>query len=170
MKQEPLREPIHESIRGATAVDFDAMTDEEVLAFLANQTETDKFAIPKHIIPDGMAYQWMSAEILGKPDYKRLAEASMNGWQPVPQSRHDGLYMAPGTQGPILVDSMMLHEIPARVWKLKRELAAHQARQKVADMNAQLVYAPPGTAPRDAHPKTRPVVRSERAVAEVLVE
>lgn len=172
-KSDSIHQGLHESLRDQLrppAVDFDAMSDDEIIAFLANQTESDKYAIPKHIIPDGMAYQWMSGEIYGKPDHKRLAEAEMNGWRAVPQSRHDGLYMAPGTTGPIIVDGSMLHEIPARVLKLKRELAARVAANKVQDMNNQLIYAPPGTAPRDAHPKTRPVVHRERAVSEVLVE
>lgn len=168
-KNESLHDALHAPLH-KPVVDFNAMTDAEIMDFLANRTDSDKWAIPKHIVPDGMSYQWMSAEILGKPNYQRIAEAEMNGWRPVPQRRHDGLYMAPGTDGPIIVEGMQLYEIPERVLKMKRQLAAKMAGDKVKDMNAQLVYAPPGTAPRDAHAKTVPVVRHERAVSEVLVE
>lgn len=161
---DPLHEPLHDP------ANFAAMTDEEILAYLSNQTEADKFAIPRGLEPDGMKYQWLSAEILGKPNYKRLSEATMNGWQPVPAKRHDGLYMPPGSDGPIIVDGMSLYELPERVYRLKRELAARVAHNKVQDMNNQLIYAPPGTAPRDAHPKTKPVVNSGRAVTELMVE
>lgn len=163
-----LREPLHDALRAGP--NFDSMTDDEVMAFLSSQTEADKFAIPRGLEPDGMKYQWMAQEVVGKPNYKRMSEATMNGWQPVPASRHDGLYMPPGAQGQIVVEGMALFEIPERVYRIKRELAAKAARGAVASMNEQLVYAPPGTAPRDAHAKTVPVVRQQSGVQEIMVE
>ena len=163
-----LHDPLHEPLRVGT--DFAAMSDEEVMQFLSGRTESDKFAIPRGMEPDGMKYQWMATEIAGKPNYNRTSEATMNGWNPVPAARHDGLYMPPGTDGSIVLDGMALYEIPERVWRLKRELASRAARDKVADMNAQLAYAPPGTAPRDAHPRTKPVVRREQGATEMMVE
>ena len=165
---EMTREPLHDPLRAGP--NFDAMTDDEIMSFLSGQAESDKFAIPRGLEPDGMKYQWMASEIVGKPNYKRMSEATMGGWQPVPAKRHEGLYMPLGTEGPIVVDGMALCEIPERVYRLKREMNAKVARDKVANMNAQLIYAPPGTAPRDAHAKTIPVVRREQGAMEMIVE
>jgi len=168
IKQESLREPLRDPLRAGP--DFDNMTDEEILSFLSEQKEGDKWAVPRHLIPDGMAYQWIRYDVYGKPDNARLAEAEMQGWRSVPARRHDGRFMPPGTDGPIIVDGMMLHEIPERVNRLKRHMAAQAASARVRDMNDQLIYAPPGTAPRDANPKTMPVTRRESGAMEIQVE
>jgi hypothetical protein len=156
------RDPLHKSLHAGP--DFDTMSD------FSQQTDTDKYAVPKHIIPDGMAYQWVTCEVLGQPAYSRTADAERGGWRAVPAERHDGLYMPPGTKGPIIVDGMMLYEIPDRVHRIKRQLAARQAKQRVDDMNSQLIYAPPGTGPRDASRSTVPVVRRESGTTEIMVE
>jgi hypothetical protein len=162
--RDPLRDPLH------TGPDFEHMTDAEIEAFVAGVHEGDKWAIPEHLIPDGMAYQWIRCEVYGKPDNARLAEAERAGWRPVPAKRHDGLYMPPGYEGPIVIDGLQLYEIPKRVNRIKRQMTAKAADDRVRDMNAQLVYAPPGTAPRDANPKTMPVTRRESGSTEILVE
>lgn len=154
----PLHDPVQAPLRAG--IDWDKMTDEEIIAYLAQDATEDKYAV-QHLAPDGMFYQWVRCEVFGKPDPGRIAEVEQKRWKPVPQSRHDGRFMAPGTQGPIIMDGMMLFEIPHRVGRLKRELASRVAQDKVSDMNAQLAYSPPGTGPRVSHKHGAAMVRRE---------
>jgi hypothetical protein len=164
------REPLTAPLRTAPSVDFDAMSDEEIARFIAQEDTNDRYAIPEHIMPDGMKYQWVRYEVFGQPDNRRVAEMEQRGWLSVPADRHDGLFMTPGTKGPTLLDGMILMEIPDRVLKAKRYHAAKVAAEKVSDMNAQLVYAPPGTGPRDAHRSIEPRVVRKQGVMDIHVE
>jgi hypothetical protein len=136
------------------------MTDEQIMEYMSNDLEEDKYAVA-HLAPDGMYYQWARCEVFGKPDNGRISEMEQKGWRPVPQSRHDGRFMPPGTSGPITMDGQMLFEIPHRVARIKRELASKVARNKVEDMNAQLAYAGPGQGPRIARTPGTPLVQRQ---------
>jgi hypothetical protein len=164
-----LHDPIGSPIGKPIGPNFDAMTDEEIMAYLENDAAVDKFAVA-HLEPEGMKYQWVRFEVFGKPDYNRLAEVEQKGWKPVPQKRHDGRFMSPGTDGPTDMDGMRLYEMSARVVRLKREQASRKAQEAVQGMNEQLIFAPPGTAPRDAHAKTKPYVRRESGSMPMVVE
>lgn len=163
MKTDTLHDPIspemHAPLRNDLP-DWDNMTDEEIMAAMAQDQTEDKYAV-QNLAPDGMWYQWVRCEVFGKPDHGRVAEVEAKGWRPVPQKRHDGRFMPPGTDGPIQMDGQMLFEIPHRVARIKRELASRVAREKVDDMNAQLAYSPPGTGPRVSHKQGAPMVRRE---------
>lgn len=163
--REPIRSPLH-----SAAPDWDKMSDEQVIAYYQNQSDVDKFHVPAHMVPDGMAYQWIRLEVIGKPDPARIAQVQMNGWQPVEQMRHDGFWMAPGTPGPVILDGMGLYELPMRLYRLRREAEARRGMGAVRAMNEQMQYAPPGTGPRGTHQFTQPVVRSERGATEIVVE
>ena len=167
-KSESIHDPLQSPIQGQLnpGPEWDAMTDEEVLAFLARETDEDKYAV-QHLAPDGMAYQWVRCEVFGKPDTSRTAEVEQRGWRAVPNSRHSGRWAPAGTQGPIIQDGLMLYEIPDRVKRLKRELSAKVARDKVEDMNAQLAYSPPGTGPRVNHRPGKPMVERRAAATEM---
>lgn len=171
---EPLQGGLHQPLANrdslAAGPNWDAMTDEEIMRGFSQETERDKYAVPPHMEPDGMKYQWARCEVYGRPDQDRIAQMEQSGWRPVPQSRHDGYWMAPGTQGPVILDGMMLFELPQRVVRLKREFASRQARSAVQDMNAQLSYAPPGTGPRGTHNYTAPIARSTPGALEIQVE
>ena len=156
---ESLATPLQPALRN-NLPDWDTMTDEEIMASLQQDQTEDKYAV-QHLAPDGMWYQWVRCEVFGKQDNSRLAEVEQKGWKPVPQKRHDGRFMPPGTEGPITMDGQMLYEIPHRVARIKRELAARTAQRKVEDMNAQLAYSPPGTGPRVAHRPGAPLVKRE---------
>lgn len=64
----------------------------------------DPFDVPKEIIPRGMGYQWVARATLTDPEGSR--------WQPVPSSRHDGLFAPVGYGGDIEVGGMVLAEMP----------------------------------------------------------
>ena len=82
-----------------------------------------------------------------------------NGWREVPASRHDGYYMPKGTEGQIVRKGQGLFELPIEMAEERQRLAELRARRQVRDKEAQDdLCSPPGTAPRDAHPKTMPFV------------
>jgi hypothetical protein len=161
---EPLAEPLQAELR-TNLPDWDNMTDEEIMRSLEQDRVEDKYAV-QHLAPDGMYYQWVRCEVWGKPDNSRIAEVEQKGWKPVPQKRHDGRFMTPGSSGPIILDGQMLFEIPFRVARLKREFSAQVAHQKVEDMNAQLAYSPPGTGPRVARTPGTPLVQRRAGAAQ----
>lgn len=75
----------------------------------------DPFDVPKDIIPRGMSYQW-------------IERATLTGsrWQPVPASRHDGLFAPVGYAGDIEVGGMVLVEMPKA--QVDEAHAAHIAK------------------------------------------
>lgn len=168
-----LQDPIHDSIQTPLhrGPDFETMTDDEILAHLSRDETEDKYAV-QHLAPDGMMYQWFRCEVFGKPDYNRIAEAEQRGWRPVPAKRHEGRFMAPGTDGPTILDGMQLFELPSRVVRLKRQLASEAAQAKVRDMNDQLIYSPPGTGPRVPHERVPGPsrVRRQAGAMDLVVE
>lgn len=168
-RMESLHTPLHEPLQSAATINFDNMTDDELMAFLSRDETSDKYDLTR-VEPDGMKYQWVRCEVFGQPDRRRPAEMEQRGWRPVPQKRHDGLFMPPGTDGPIVQDGMMVMELPVRVWRAKRELASRVASDKVKDMNAQLAYTPPGTGPRGTHQFTQTMVKRESGSTELQVE
>lgn len=166
-----LHDPLHESLQKPlhAGPDFDAMSDEEIIALLSRDVTEDKYAV-QHLAPDGMHYQWVRCEVFGKPDHNRTAEVEQKGWRPVPAKRHPGRFMQPDVDGPTILDGMMLYELPARVLRLKREVAARAAQDKVRDMNDQLIYSPAGTGPRMPRSPGAPVVQRESGSMPMVVE
>lgn len=164
---ESLHESLHEPLRQGP--DWDHMTDAEIMAFMAAEGQADKYAVA-HLEPDGMTYQWGRYEVWGQLDNNRIAEMEQKGWRAVPLSRHPAEFRSSDKFGNILLDGCMLMELPKRVVRLKRELASRVAQEKVHDMNAQLVYAPPGTGPRGTHAYTAPVVKRESGSMPMVVE
>jgi hypothetical protein len=164
---EPLQDPIGKPLHAA--IDWDSMTDDEIMSFLNRTDTTDKYSV-QHLAPDGMTYQWVRCEVFGKPDYDRPAEVERMGWRPVPASRHEGRFAPPGTQGPAILDGQMLYELPSRIVRLKREVESKRARTAVGDMNEQLIYTPPGTGPRGTHGYTKPILNRESGAMPMVVE
>lgn len=74
--------------------------------------ETDRLHVPAHMIPQGMVYLWVTDSILGQPMQNWRSRRARTGWNPVPASRHDGLWMPKGHQGEINVDGLVLCEKP----------------------------------------------------------
>lgn len=168
-KQPDLHEPLHEPLRPALP-DFSQMDDDELMAFVAGQEGGSKFEIPYGMAPEGMTYSWKCESVTGKPDYARLADAEAKGWKAVPNSRHRGRWMPPEADGPIICDGLMLMELPTRVYEAKQRHWQKHARNEVDNLQETLTYTQPGSAPRDAHPKTRPQIRREVVQVEYQVE
>lgn len=154
MASNDLREPLRAPVR-----DFGKMSAAELDAYVAQESGSDKFAVPEHLVPDGMTYQWVRTEVYGKPDPQHLAEMEQRNWRPVPESRHPGRWTLGKSDNPIVVDGLMLMEIPTPLFEAKQRFSHRQATGQVRSLEEQMIYAPQGTAPRDAHPKTRPLVR-----------
>jgi len=161
MARDPIHAPIHTPPAESRAPDFGQMSDEELMAYVAQQEQGDRYAIPYGMEPTGMSYQWKRAEVLGRPDYSNLAMMEQRGWKAVPQERHDGRWMPPGSKGPTICDGLMLMEIATPLLHAKEEYAKRQATGQVDGMTDRLSYTPPGSAPRGTHPKTQPFVRRE---------
>ena len=147
---EPLRpEGFREPVR---------LSDEELLAKYDQEESGEWFIDPSHP-PEGMVYEWKAVEVIGQEQPGYIPQLMRSGWRPVPASRHDGYYMPKGTEGPIVRKGQGIFELPDHLADERRRLSRLRARNQVRDKEAQMIYAPPGTAPRDAHPKTMPYVR-----------
>jgi hypothetical protein len=158
-----MHQPVHQpaATQEETTPDFGSMSDAELMAYVSRQEQGDKYAIPFGFEPSGMSYQWKRAEVLGRPDYSNLAMMEQKGWKPVPQERHDGRWMPPGTKGATINDGLMLMEIPTPLLRAKEVWQQRQASGQTDSMTDRLSYTPPGSAPRDAHPSTKPQIRRE---------
>ena len=159
MPNEPIRSPMRESTR---------LSDAELLAKY-DQEESGEWYIDVSHPPEGMIYEWKAVEVIGQEQPGYIPQLMRNGWRAVPASRHDGYYMPKGTEGQIVRKGQGLFELPMELAEERQRLAELRARRQVRDKEAQMIYAPPGTAPRDAHPKTMPFVRKayERAPMDV---
>lgn len=72
----------------------------------------DKFYIPEGLVPDGWCYEWKAEIVRGEQQMSHLSNLMENGWRAVPASRHDGVFMSAGTDGPIRRDGQLLMERP----------------------------------------------------------
>jgi hypothetical protein len=107
---------------------------------------TDKFEVPLSFIPDGWTYQWLSQSTVGKANNN--AHFYANGWEPVPTRRHDGVFMAKGTDGPIIVDDMILVERPVELTLEARAEEVKAAKSLIRTQNEQFQPKLPGARSR----------------------
>lgn len=105
----------------------------------------NKFHVPKEAIPDGTSYQWNNYTVFGKGDSNYDAFMSMQGWEPVPASRHPHL-VAKDTppNAPIIVDGQILMERPEELTQEALQEEYDKARGEVFLKEQQLGMAPPG--------------------------
>ena len=110
---------------------------------------SSRFDIPRHMIPDGMDYQWVSQTILGQPDPRQSVPAAMNHWTPVPMKKHPHLVgpaqAAATPEAAIIVDGLMLCERPSYLTDQRKEQERRAAATQVGDQMARLGQAPEGT-------------------------
>ncbi len=92
----------------------------------------DPFHVPPEMVPQGRSYQWMHL-IHDKKQY--LYEGS--GWAPVPNSRHEGLFMPFGTSGAIEVNGLGLFEKPKFEVDADRASQVAAAHKQVDDWKAK---------------------------------
>lgn len=103
----PVREPLRPKGDERVMITRNGKTYEYV-----SDDDNDRLRIDPSLIPDGMAYLWVTDSILGQPQPQWRARRSRTGWTPVPASRHDGMFMPKGFDGEINVDGLVLHEKP----------------------------------------------------------
>lgn len=144
MAREPLHPPVHgkplhdQPIQAHQQPDYDNMSDQELAAFVASQEGGNRYEIPPGMEPDGVTYQWKCVAVLGQPNYSNQALMEQKGWNAVPQTRHDGRWMPHNTQGPVIVDGLMLMEISSRLLKAKERYRDRTAREPVDGINERL--------------------------------
>lgn len=98
----------------------------------------DRLWVPPEIIPDGMSYQWCTAEVYGQPQPQRISWFQRQGWRPVPAERHPGRWTPLGATGSIIVDGLMLCERPQVFTDRARAHENAKARQQMEIKKAQL--------------------------------
>ena len=54
-------------------------------------TAENRFKYDESRVPPGMTYQWKRISLAGQEDTENLVMMEMNGWEPVPGSRHPEL-------------------------------------------------------------------------------
>lgn len=91
----------------------------------------DPFEIDPKLIPKGMSYQWNPI----KGDTPDVMHPE--GWNPVPYSRHEGVFAPWGTTGFITRDGLALGEKPQVVVDLHRGAAKAAAAKLVDDWAAK---------------------------------
>ena len=100
----------------------------------------NKFHIPEGDIPSGTSYQWNNHTVFGQENASYSAYMQMQGWVPVPASRHPHL-MPVGHEGPIIVDGQILMERPQELTNEALQEDLDRARGEVRAKEAQL-YGP----------------------------
>lgn len=83
--------------------------------------------------PAGWTYEWKTKTIKNWDWVDHQVELHQNGWDPVPASRHDGLCMPKGHQGPIERGGLILMERDARLTRQARLIEKRKADEPVRD-------------------------------------
>lgn len=110
--------------------------------------------------PPGWTYEWKVHTVFNKtfPHYSN--QLQRNGWAPVPAHRVRQLLWPEYSDETVVIDGLMLMERPQELTIRRRNIERIKATDQVRNSEAKLSEAPPGTAPRDAHRKTRPTLVS----------
>ncbi len=128
--------------------DWWSMSEAEIMARQIRQEDGNMLEIPPYLAPAGWKYEWKTYSVNNMPDRDNIARAEANGWRSVMQSRHDGRWMAPGTEGPVIYKGLMLMELPEPVHDVRRKLAKREADAQTAGLRERMRYTPPGSAER----------------------
>jgi hypothetical protein len=91
----------------------------------------DEFAFDRSIIPPGWDYQWKVKTIKNWEWTQHQVRLAANGWEPVPASRHDGMFMPRGATGPIERGGHVLMERDMRLTEQMRRLERKAANEPV---------------------------------------
>lgn len=118
---------------------------------------TDEFAAPTP--PDGWSYEWKRKTILGQEDPAYAVHLARQGWEPVPLRRHPEMMPAGHPTNTIERKGLILMERPKELVEEARDIEKRRARDQVRTKEEQLGATPNGTLPRDADPRTKPVVK-----------
>ncbi len=102
------------------------------------EEESDMLFIPPEIVPDGMRYNWKTFSVLGQPQARRFGRYQTTGWEPVPASRHPGLFTPKDYVGHIEYDGLVLMEKPEELCKITEAREFKKAREQVQTKEQQL--------------------------------
>lgn len=104
-------------------------------AEIEEEASEDRLAIPKELIPEGMALQWVTDSVLGQPQPQRRAQFEKRGWTPVhPQDfngRFDGKFTPTGSSAEINVDGLVLMARPIEYTNRARKQEFRKAVEQV---------------------------------------
>jgi hypothetical protein len=109
------------------------------------EEESDMLHIPPEIVPDGMRYNWKTYSVLGQVQSRRFGRYQTTGWEPVPASRHPGLFTPKGADGFIEYDGLVLMEKPEELCRLTEAREFQKARAQVSAKEQQLRGGDVGT-------------------------
>src|SRR6266705_5783828 len=104
----------------------------------ALEEESDMLHIPPELVPDGMRYNWKTYSVYGQQQARRYGRYQATGWEPVPASRHPGLFTPKGYQGDIEYDGLVLMEKPEELCRQTEAREFRKAREQVQAKEQQL--------------------------------
>lgn len=130
MEREPQRDPSVNPLKMRAKPNWETM-DMDAL------DTPDRLSVPPHLIPEGMALQWVTSTVYGQAMTQHRADFERRGWTPVHQEDFngmlDGMFMAKGQDGEITVDGLVLMARPKEL-----NIKAHQRDQNNARREVQL--------------------------------
>ena len=163
------RESKHEpkpSVKMRAAPNWESVdyTDEE---------NPDRQHIPAHLIPEGMAFQWVTDTVLGQSFAQHRASFEKKGWTPVHQEDFDGqlngMFMKKGEQGEIRMTGQVLmarpKELSDRARKRDRRLANEQVQIKEQSLRGGDL---PGVSLDTSHPSAIGSNRINKSVERIV--
>lgn len=100
----------------------------------SNEFDFDKSRIPSH-----MAYVWRRKTLAGMDDKRNMVRAEMNGWTPVPASRHPELMGSGAKDGEAIeISGLVLMEQPKEYAKESREMENFEAKNSLEEQIQRL--------------------------------
>lgn len=102
------------------------------------EEESDMLFIPPELVPEGMRYNWKTLSVFGQQQSRRFGRFQATGWEPVPASRHPGLFTPMGYDGFIEYDGLVLMEKPEELCLRSEARDFMKARDQVQTKEQQL--------------------------------
>jgi len=149
--REPMRDGATKSLNMKAKPNWEINEDEEV------NDSPDRLAIPREMVPEGMAMMWVTDSVFGQSVPQHRAEFERRGWTPVHQSdfegQFDGKFMPKGQEGEINVDGLVLMVRPVEMSKRAETRDFRKAREQIEIKERALRGGDiPGVSLDTAHP------------------
>lgn len=131
------------------------------------KSNSDRLAIPQHLIPSGFSMEWKRCEVAGQEDNYYQADLRANHWEPVKADDPRFRDLAPygQTSGPIRYGSLVLMMRPSYLCEEARDEEMQRNRDRFKIHARSIVDAAPGTFARTGH-KELPSVPIRKAGAD----
>jgi len=114
------------------------VTVEEFAKILDSEEEASFLDIPRELWPDGMRYEWKTYSVFGQQQSRRFGRFQSRGWEPVPASRHPGMFHPADYQGFIEYDGLVLCERPEAMCQMVEEREFQKATGQVRNKEQQI--------------------------------